>query len=499
MRTLRRLLIGLVLLAVLAGGTVAGVVGWAFWTARVDTVGTVVFDRELHIPPLADSRVDGEGRRVFDLSLQEGETDLGRDRPTPTWGVNGGFLGPTLRAERGERVVVNVTNELGEESTLHWHGLHLPAAMDGGPHQMVATGDTWSPTWEIDQPAATLWYHPHPHGATEQHVYRGVAGLFVIDDPAASAVAERLPSTYGVDDVPVIVQDKRFDGHRLDESGSHFADTGVLGEHVLVNGTPGPYLDVTTERVRLRLLNGSTARVYNFHLSDDRDFTLIGTDGGLLPEPTDLSSLELSPGERAEIVVAMTPGEESVLRSAPLDSTSNRFAGTDDALDVLQLRAAETLSPSPELPSRLADAPDLAGDDLAAERELVLSGRTINGRPMDMSRIDHTSEVGTTELWRVRNRDGNLHNFHVHDVQFTVRAVDGRPPPPELTGWKDTVFLPPQREYELLLRFTDHTDPDVPYMFHCHILRHEDAGMMGQFVVVEPGDEAGEVPATHDH
>ncbi|MCD4533424.1 multicopper oxidase domain-containing protein [Nocardioides sp. cx-169] len=494
-----RALVVLACVAALPVATFAGFVAWSFVTMRTDTVGEVEFDRALAIPPLAPSRLDGQGRRVFDLTLQAGETDLGRDRPTPTWGVNGSYLGPTLRAVRGEEVLVNVDNDLDEATTLHWHGMHLPARMDGGPHQMVAPGARWSPTWRVDQPAATLWYHPHPHGETARHVYRGLAGLFLLDDPAEAAVQERLPSTYGVDDVPVIVQDKRFDGHELDESGSFLSGVGLLGDTVLVNGTPGPYLDVTTERVRLRLVNASNARVYDFHLSDDRRFDVIASDGGLLPRTVRSSSIQLSPGERAEIVVKLSPGETAVLRSRPQDNGGGRFAGADDALDVLQLRAADELAPSPAVPRELAAAPSLDPADVVTTRDFTLSGERINGRQMDMSRIDLVAEVDTTERWRVRNADGTPHNFHVHDVQFAVESVDGRAPPPELAGWKDTVFVPPGGEVELLVRFSDYTDPDLPYMYHCHLLRHEDRGMMGQFVVVERGAPAGSPPDGHDH
>lgn len=482
-------------LALVAGVAFGAIVGVAFWRAKIDTVGKVDFDRPVAIPPLAESHVDDEGRRVFDLTMQRGSADLGREEETPTWGINGDYLGPTVRARRGEEVLMRVTNELGEDSTLHWHGMHLPARMDGGPHQMIADGDTWEPSWRIDQPTATLWYHPHPHGETAEHVYRGLAGMFLVDD--ARDVA--LPSEYGVDDIPVIVQDKKFDGSELDESVGFFRSTGILGDHVLVNGTPGPYLDVTTQRVRLRILNASNARIYNFHFSDDRTFDVVGTDGGLLPEPVSLDHLEVSPAERVEIVVTMTPGETVVLRSAPLESMSNRFAGTEDSLDVMELRAAPELAPSPPVPESLAPAPDLADDEIAQTREFRLQGTSINGRDMDMSRIDVTAELDTTELWTVRNTDGSPHNFHVHDVQFQVKSYDGGDPPPYLRGWKDTVFLPPGEEVELLVRFTDYADPEFPYMYHCHLLLHEDRGMMGQFVVVEPGDEAGEVGGHAHH
>lgn len=492
---LRWVLTGLACLVALAVAVATFV--WFVVLAPVSTVGEIDFERELAIPPLAESRVEPDGTRVFTLTARSGTAELLPGRPAATWGFDGDYLGPTLRAARGETVRVEVTNELDETTTVHWHGMHLPAEADGGPHQPIAPGRTWRPTWRIDQPAATLWYHPHPHGATEEHVNRGLAGFFLLDDPASPS-ADRLPHEYGVDDLPVIVQDKRFD-----DDGQ--IRPGRLGDDLLVNGTYGPYVEVSTERVRLRLLNAAVTRVFDFGFSDDRDFQVVGSDGGLLPAPVTADRLRLSPGERAEVVVRLTPGEEVVLRSYPPDLEAGflvaRTHGGEDSFDVLELRATERLRPSPAVPAVLAPAPDLDGPDLAAGRVRVrrfeLLGREINGRPMDISRIDHTVELGGTEVWEVRNRDGEYHNFHVHDVQFQVLSVDGAAPPPHLAGWKDTVYLRPGGEVRIALRFTDYADPDTPYMFHCHLLPHEDAGMMGQFAVVEPGQQAGRVERDH--
>ena len=250
--------------------------------------------------------MEPDGTRVFELTAQQGTAKPAAGVSARSWGFNGARLGPTLRAARGEHVRVEVTNALDETTSVHWHGMHLPAEADGGPHQPVEPGDTWTPSWTLDQPAATLWYHPHPHGATEDHVARGLAGMFIVDDPDGE-VADALPHDYGVDDVPVIVQDGN-----VDDGGLLEADGG---DQLLVNGTLGPYLDVTTERVRLRLLNASVERVYDFGLSDDRPLVMIGSDGGLLPEPVETSRVRLSPGERAEVVVQMSPGEDVVLRS----------------------------------------------------------------------------------------------------------------------------------------------------------------------------------------
>ncbi|GAB0103554.1 multicopper oxidase domain-containing protein [Nocardia sp. JMUB6875] len=438
---------------------------------------------------------------MFELDMRPGKQEFEPGKVTDTWGFNGDYLGPTLRAKRGEKVRVQVRNGLDQASTVHWHGMHLPAAMDGGPHQMVEPGATWTPEWTVDQPAATLWYHPHPHGATESHVRRGLAGMFLLDDDAASALP--LPHTYGVDDLPLIVQDVKFQGNRFASGRGMFADVGFLGDRTMVNGTLAPFRTVGDELVRLRLLNASTARIYSFGFSDGRTFALIGTDGGLLERPADLNHVQLSPGERAEIVVRMRPGERVVLRSdrvdAGLDFWGQRFNGGDDTFDVLELRAAGTLRPSPRLPGALVAPQTAKAADSVRERDFELELGKINGRAMVMDRVDATVERGSTEIWTVHNRDGMPHNFHVHDVQFGVVEVNGKRPGAALSGPKDTVFLAPDDTVKLVLRFDGPADPNTPYMFHCHLLWHEDLGMMGQFVVVEPGGQAGQPTTPHAH
>ncbi|GAA0992450.1 multicopper oxidase domain-containing protein [Acrocarpospora macrocephala] len=444
--------------------------------------------RALAIPPLAESRMDAQGRRVFDLTARAGRREFLPGHTTGTWGLNGDYLGPTLRAARGEQVAVNVRNELDEMTTMHWHGMHLPAAADGGPHQPVEPGQTWSPSWRIDQSATTLWYHPHPHGATERHVYRGLAGMFIIDDDLEEAID--LPREYGVDDIPVIVQDKTFDENGQFHEGSN-GPTGRLGDTILVNGTVAPFLPVTTKRLRLRLLNASTARIYSFGFADDRRFALIGTDGGLLAAPYQTSRIQLSPAERAELVVSVQPGERVVLRSFPPElgviPIMARYAGGADSFDVLELRAAASLTGTRTMPDKLVDVLRTAEADATTTRSFRLSGRQINGRPMDMNRIDEVVTSDTTELWEVVNEHQQPHSFHVHGVRFQVTSIGGTTPPPQLAGWKDTVYLPPKVPIRLIMRFGDFTDPTRPYMYHCHLMLHEDHGMMGQFIVTTPG------------
>lgn len=481
-RLVRFLAIGAGALLVLTGGALA--VAW--FVVPSDTVGDVDFATELAIPPLADSTVDADGTRVFAMTAQEGSTQIAGEQ-VRTWGFDGDYLGPTLRAERGEDVRVHIDNALPEATTVHWHGMHVPAAMDGGPHQMIEAGGRWVPEWTVRQPAASLWYHPHPHGKTAEHVARGLVGMFLLDDPVEQELG--LPSEYGVDDLPLIVTDPAVRRGEVDT-------TTERSTNILVNGTEGPYVDVDHELVRLRLLNASGMRIYDFGLDDGSPLVQVAGDGGLLPEPHETTSVRLSPGERAEVLVRLEPGETRVLRSDSPDLGMHpamaRFSGGADRLDILELRAADRLEAAPDVPDTLApDIAEHAGheEDAVRTREFRLTGRSINNKAMDMDRVDEVITLGDTEIWEVSGSGGEPHNFHVHDVQFRVLSVDGAPPGPELSGLKDTVFLEQDRVYRLLLTFTDYADPTVPYMYHCHLLRHEDQGMMGQFVVVEEGQE----------
>lgn len=460
-------------------------------------VGDLDFANPLAIPPLADSQVDASGRRVFDLRLQTGETDIPGKGTAATWGVNGPFLGPTLRAARGETVKMTVHNDLPDATSIHWHGMHLPAAMDGGPHQMIAPGEQWEPYWEIEQPASTLWYHPHPHGQTALQVYRGIAGLFLVDDDESAALD--LPSEYGVDDIPLIIQDKRMNGDgNFDTNAASFLDSmrgagafGILGSTILVNGTYNPHL-VVRRRTRFRILNGSNARFYNLGFTDDRPFHLVATDNGLLPASVELTRLLIGPGERAEIVVELPAHDEVTLRSYPQDLNApraiRRQIGADDTFDIIQLRS-EAVEETPALPTQLGTGQVPAVPSDATQRTFTLDGHdSINDEKMDMNRIDLAIPAGALEVWTVQS-SGQPHTFHVHGATFHVLDVNGEEPESTMRGPKDTVPIRPDRPVRLAVQFGTHIDPQMPYMYHCHLLKHEDNGMMGQFVVVEPGTE----------
>lgn len=498
----RRVLIGSGIVLGICGTAMGGT---AFFAIRgpdkQSNIGELEFQQRLGIPPLLEPTVDLDGTRRFDLTMQTGSASLFPQGDSETWGVNVSFLAPTLRARRGEKVAIDLHNELPEASTIHWHGMHLPARMDGGPHQMIDVGAIWSPSWEIEQPAATLWYHPHPHGDTAEHVYRGIAGLFLIDDDEESQLD--LPRSYGVDDVPLILQDKRVteDG-QFDLSVGSFLDNftgspsfGIRGDHVLVNGTFDPFFTVTTSVVRFRVLNGSNTRFYNLGFTDDRDFSLLASDAGLLQGPLpELDRLLVGPGERVEILVRFEAGETVILRSFEQDlaveSVVERQIGGEDTFDLVKFIAHSDLGGIGEFPETLLPERELVVPPDATVRTFELDGHTsINGEEMNMDRIDVVVPAGALEIWEISS-NGQPHTFHIHGASYHVLDVDGQPPPPHLRGPKDTVLVSPDHPVRLAVQFVSHIDPDLPFMYHCHLLLHEDNGMMGQFVIVEPGMEA---------
>ena len=441
--------------------------------------------RPLVVPPLLEGP-------TFDLQMRRDSVAFREGARTPTMGFNGAFLGPTLVWNRGETVRMDVANGIGEPTTVHWHGAHVAAIHDGGPHTVIAPGAVWSPEFEVLDQASTLWYHPHLHMKTQDHVQYGLAGMILVRD--AEEAALDLPRTYGVDDVPVILQDRSFDAENqfVIESGQH----ATRGDVMLTNGVEEAYFDAPAQLVRLRVLNASSIRVYNVGLDGDRTFWMVGSDGGLLEAPVPLTRLRLAVGERAELLVDLggLEGQTVRLRSFASELTNGEPGSTGSGpldgadFDLLQLRVG---SPTPEavtaLPTQLVTLERYDEGDVDVTREFQLGpGLTINNRKFAMSRIDETVRLGDTEVWEISTLDVMPHPFHIHDVQFYILDRNGVPPPPEEAGRKDVVLVYPNETVRFITRFDDHADPNVPYMYHCHFLAHEDGGMMGQFVVVDP-------------
>ncbi len=440
----------------------------------------------LPVPPLLDDLAAEPDIARFSLVAQRGESRLVHEFLTPTMGYNGSYLGPTIRARRGRRVHIDVRNDLDQVTTVHWHGLHVPAEFDGGPRQPIAPGGVWQPQFTIDQPAATLWYHPHAMGITGEHVFRGLAGLFLIDDDVSDALD--IPKSYGVDDIPLILQDRRFfrDGNLAYVQSMMDVMHGLIGNILLVNGVERPLLEVAAGMVRLRLLNGSNASLYRIRFADDRPFSQIATDGGFLERPVVLAETLLSPGERAEILVDFGNDPAGSTVGLVVDQLPG---GRHEAMRFGIGAPAEKKYTVPE---QLAVIDWLAKEEAVRTRTFRMETVSangplaINGKHMDLERIDETVKAGSVEIWEISNFSAGMmqmvHSMHLHDVQFQILTRNGRPPEPRERGRKDTVLVSPGEMVRIIVRFGNYTGI---YMYHCHLLEHEDRGMMGQFAVDE--------------
>lgn len=481
---------------------VLGATGTALGAALPFRAAAVVsLTNPLKIPPLIEGT--GGANKIYELAVAAGNSTFLPGLTTPTFGINGAYLGPTIRARSGDRVTMRVKNNLMEPTTLHWHGLHVPARHDGGPHQVIEPGDIWEPSFEIKQNASLCWYHSHLGEHTGEQVLRGLAGLFLIEDDDSRAL--QLPSDYGVDDIPLIIQDRRFDADGNFEYLSNLSDVelGYMGDVILVNGTVAPHLELRRQRTRLRILNGSNARIYTLGRDDGADLVVIGSDGGLLERPVRMRRVRLSPGERIELLIEMAPDRTVTLTSypaAPVDAPMRGMAVNNETFRIVELRAGRLEPASAPIPDRLIRVPQWNPAQASRTRRFTLDMATmsmgstigpimdgsmgINGRSMDMDRIDERVPLGSVEIWEIRNTTTLAHPFHIHDVQFRVLDRDGASPQPHEQGLKDTVLIDPGSTVRIIAEFADFADPDHPYMYHCHILEHEDAGMMGQFVVV---------------
>ncbi|MGH0003563.1 multicopper oxidase domain-containing protein [Pseudovibrio ascidiaceicola] len=447
---------------------------------------------KLQMPPLLDVQSKG----AFELTAQPGSTNFLGTSPTQTMGFNGSYLGPTLRLARGSNMA-RVHNSIDEITTIHWHGLLIPGDQDGGPHQPIAPGESWEVDLDLDQPPATTWYHSHVHGRTSYQVYQGLAGVMQICDGRDRD--RGLPDTYGVDDLMLVLQDRNFDsaGHMLFTESMMDTMHGLTGSTMLVNGQVDAVATPPKGLTRLRLLNGSNARVYTLIFSDRRNMHLIATDSGYLEKPITIDEIRLSPGERAEVLVDFSDGNRTVLmyKNNAHDDMMGSMSGSDhsmmgsaqatkeDAFPIIPFQPDERVRATIDQIPASFDASghgEMGQPSRTREFTLNMEPMAINNRPFDMERINENVEQGAVERWIIRGEE-MPHPFHVHGAAFKVVSQNGKAPRPEETGWKDTVLV--EDESEILIRFEHLAGPEAPFMYHCHILEHEDAGMMGQFTV----------------
>ncbi len=450
---------------------------------------------------------------TIDLTLQEGATQFYSGVSTNTMGANGALLGPTLIMTKGDNVNITVNNQLTDTTTIHWHGMHVAPENDGGPHSIILPGETWNPQFTVMDKAGLNWYHPHLHMQTDRHVSKGIAGLIIVRDAEESGL--NLPSTYGVDEFPIVMQTKGFDA-----SGQILVHT-ELDTSAMVNGTVDAFTDFPAQVIRLRVLNGSSQRVMEFGFSDNRPFSLIGTDGGLLSAPLTNTRYRMAPGQRADILVDLTtslgqnfqlmsyaselpnaiygasqPGMGAGATSSLVGYTSNPLNGADYQLLDINV-TSPTVGPVLVIPSTLASFTPIAEASANITRSLTFTSAgamgdlegpfLINGSSFDMETINYNIPLDNIEIWSITNQTPIAHPFHIHDIQFFILDINGNPPPPELQGYNDVILVPGgMGNIRFIAKFDDFANDTIPFMYHCHMLTHEDMGMMGQFLVTDP-------------
>jgi FtsP/CotA-like multicopper oxidase with cupredoxin domain len=467
------------------------------------------------------------------LTAAPDEVVLLPGRPTPVWrftgqltkgpvdtlqSIAGSYLGPVIRLRRGQKVRVRFANRLPEPSIVHWHGLDVPENADGHPRLAVGGGKEYVYEFEVTNRAGTYWYHPHPHMRTGAQVYQGLAGLLIVRDDEEDALA--LPS--GENELVCVLQDRTFDGeNKLMFHGGSMMEmmNGFLGDRIMVNGRPQPTTQVDAAWHRVRLLNGSNARIYKLGWGNDVKMIVIGGDGGLLERPVTQQVLTLAPGQRADILLdltAMPAATEINLDSQGYPEADAGLVGmggmggmrgggmrggssntpNGSPLRVMTLRTRARKGPAFRVPERLStfDASWSLSGDIATRRIPISFQRmewSIGGRTFGMTDVasDETVAPGSTHFWQFENLSNNMgmhaaHPIHIHGRQF--RVVERKGGANALTvgivdaGWRDTVLVLPGETVRVQVTFTRH--PGL-YLYHCHILEHEDMGMMRNFRV----------------
>ena len=432
----------------------------------------------LREPPLLRSRSRVPAVVEFDLTAAPARLRLLPGGPlVDAYAYNGSVPGPTIDVREGDSVVIHFRNELPETSTVHWHGLHLPANADGSVLDPIPPGTSHDYTFRLARGSAgTYWYHPHPDVRSTYQVAMGLFGAFIVraaDDPlVAKGITEKL----------LILSDNRFgaDGQVTFPDPRSIAaevdlENGREGNVLFVNGQVAPTIPIGRGAVqRWRIVNASAARVYRLALPG-RSLIKVGTDGGLFGAPVEVPEVVLANSGRVELLVLGDSG--AALQDLPYDRymPQTRPPDWDSTRTLLTVGVQGTAAVRPvAIPAVLRPIPVLDTTQVAARRVIVMSQGQLDGKRMDMHRIDIRARLNTTEIWTIQNVVGMDHPFHLHGFQAQVLDRGGVPEP--FPSWNDTVNVPKHSSVRIVVRFDDYPGR---WMYHCHILDHEDEGMMG--------------------
>ena len=479
------------------------------------------FQARLPIPPeLTDAEIE--------IPIREAEAQILPGRRTKLWTYGGSFPGPTVRRPAGRRTKVTFHHQLpatAGELSVHLHGGHNRTQFDGQPGGLTKSqpvsyfchvprglsaresgNDLLIPpggrkTYVYDlvedgrpERAAFQWYHDHRLDRTAPHSWRGLAGMWIVDDEFDAA----LPLPRGDRDIPLMIADRNFDrDNQLTDPFTALrppAD-GIAGRSVLVNGAFMPHHEVSARRYRLRILNVSGFRSYNLYLSNGAPLVQIGSDSGLMPKPVRRREILIGPGERVEVIVDFAgAGGESVELRSGRHGGRNPAGARSYVGALMQFRVGRGhVSDRTRIPRRLRPLPKWA--EQARKRvdrkpdhswEVTIGGLfettwLINGKTFNPARADAFPVLGTTAVWEIVNRTAVAHVMHLHHSDWYLLARDDSPPPPWEDCLKETFFVYPGERILLAGHFTDYTGK---FVIHCHMFDHEDHGLMSQFEVV---------------
>jgi blue copper oxidase len=460
------------------------------------------------------------------------------------------FTNPIFRVKKGQTFSANLTNNLGEATNIHWHGLHLDWRMDGHPSLLIANKNTYQYSYPVQNRGGTYWYHPHPHKLTAKQAYMGLAGFYLVDDEDNQRLAQSLDLKVGESDLPILLQDKLLgtDGKLFYSSDTNTQFMGVVGDTILTNFTVNPVLEVATRIYRLRLLNGSNARTYRLafvkgQTNERVPYWLVGTDAGLLDKPYEVSQVFLSPGERIELLLDLknlAVGDILALKSLAFDpmhtemgemnmgTQNDSMSGMDhsgtnmanatpstntntatasrlndgEEFFILKLVVKSKVSYDKPIPRNLSSLPAIDANGAATRTFKLAQSMTMQGEKMMMQWFINnnsyqmedyliTVKKGSTEIWEFYNETQSMpHPMHLHG--FSFRVIERRNSPAQLKGlatyeggrlptdlgWKDTVLVWPGETVRVALDFSHNFEDEQNYVLHCHVLEHEDNGMM---------------------
>ena len=468
------------------------------------------FGTALPSPPLFDLK------NITAFEAKRTPVEILKGKKTNVYGYYDGMLGKTFVVNKGDDINLQFTNSLPQATNIHWHGLIIPPGMDGFPSQVTQPGGTFQYQFKINQRAGTYWYHPHPDGLTAEQVMQGLAGFFIVRDN--EEIALNLPN--GDSEIAFVIQDRRFKTNGDFDYAPTNTEvmTGFFGEYIVVNGAYNPYKAAKAGWNRLRIINGSNARVYNLAFSNQKDFVVIGSDAGLLTAPETVKNILLSPGERIDMLIDFTneankeiflqselfngggvQGKEAfkILKFKTGDKTNETFTLPT------ALPAIEKINPSTATKTRIFDISnasmhgekmmDRDKNDTTAETGSGMGQKGMNKMKMGMHGINgvsyaaaimnETVTAGATEIWEFDNsHGGEIHPMHFHGNHFQVLERTGkRGIIATEKGWKDTVLLMPGEKVKVITTFSQFKGK---YVLHCHNLEHEDSGMMLNFEIV---------------